>query len=298
MQVGEIDPRCVGKTNEPPKLTPQQAAAHTWKPDAGIWLSIKNHSAAGAATITFTGHRAKESEVAVSRGRVRIQTSRDPVGAPIFYRDVPLMPSELEKGVIKPLARSALPLIAWRLRYVGELRSRLLLEGLHTCANCHSFSRDGKTLGMDLDGPANDKGLYAIVPIKPQMTIRNEDVVAWSSFRGKLGDQLRVGFMSQVSPSGQYVVTTIKPSAMDPKAPAADPMSRAKLQKQPLYYVANFKGSSPKSVIEVSRDTSRACGSCGKPCSLRFSKERWARSLRPRLQQLPQASGSRHRLQR
>ena len=80
-----------------------------------------------------------------------------------------------------------MPLIAWRLRSVAEPRSRLLLNGLHTCANCHSFSRDGKTLGMDLDGPKNDKGMYAIVPVKPQMTIRNEDVIAWSSFRGKLG---------------------------------------------------------------------------------------------------------------
>ena len=28
MQLGEIDPRCVGAV--PPKLTPEQAAAHTW----------------------------------------------------------------------------------------------------------------------------------------------------------------------------------------------------------------------------------------------------------------------------
>ena len=100
---------------------------------------------------------------AVSRGQVTIHTSTDPVGAPIFYRDVPLMPSETEKGVIKPLAASAIPLIAWRLRNIGETSSRLLMEGIHTCANCHSFSRDGKTLGMDLDGPQNDKGLYALV---------------------------------------------------------------------------------------------------------------------------------------
>ena len=28
--------------------------------------------------------------------------------------------------------------------------------------------RDGKTMGMDLDGPQNDKGLYALAPIPPQ----------------------------------------------------------------------------------------------------------------------------------
>jgi hypothetical protein len=105
-----------------------------------------------------------------------IQTSKGPVGAPIFYRDVPLMPSELQKGVINPLAQGALPLLSWRLRNIAEPRSRLLLTGLHTCANCHSFSRDGKTLGMDLDGPANDKGLYALAALKPEMATRNQDV--------------------------------------------------------------------------------------------------------------------------
>ena len=88
------------------------------------------------------------------------------MGAPIFYRDVPLMPAETEKGVIKPLAASAIPLIAWRLRNVGESSSHLLMEGIHSCANCHSVSRDGKTLGMDVDGPLNDKGLYALVAVK------------------------------------------------------------------------------------------------------------------------------------
>ncbi len=33
-----------------------------------------------------------------------MSVSADPVNAPIFYRDVPLMPSETEKGFIKPLA--------------------------------------------------------------------------------------------------------------------------------------------------------------------------------------------------
>ena len=149
----------------------------------------------------------------------------DPVGAPIFYRDVPLMPSELQKGVIKPLAQSALPLLAWRLRNIAEPRSRLLLTDLHTCANCHSFSLDGKTLGMDIDGPANDKGLYAIATVKPQMSIRNEHVISWSSLRDEGAPQSRVGFMSQVSPDGQFVVTTL--TGLDKKSESS-------------YYVANF----------------------------------------------------------
>jgi len=52
------------------------------------------------------------------------------------------------------------------------------------CANCHSFSRDGKTLGMDLDGPGNDKGQYALAEVKPQMSIRNHGRAAALSQKG------------------------------------------------------------------------------------------------------------------
>ncbi len=229
LRVGEIDPRCVAKTNELPKLTAEQATARTWVPDAPAWAAIQTNSVERPATITITGVRAGAP---VSMGRVVIRTSKDPVGAPIFYRDVPLMPSETQKGIIKPLAPDAVPLIAWRLRNVGESRSRLLMEGLHTCANCHSFSRDGKTLGMDLDGPQNDKGLYTVLPVAQRMSIRNQDVVAWSSFQGKMGGKVRVGFMSQVSPDGRYVVTMIN---------GAELSRRSRKDVDDNYYVANFK---------------------------------------------------------
>ena len=212
LRLGEIDPRCVAETNELPKLTPEEAAARTWTPDAATWEAIKQHSTERPATVTITGFDGQNPEEPLSRGHITMQTSKDPVGAPIFYRDVPLMPSELEKGVIKPLAPTAIPLIAWRLRNVGEPRSRLLLEDMHTCANCHSFSRDGKTLGMDLDGPANDKGLYALAAVQPHMSIRNEDVISWAALRDDTVAQTRIGFMSQVSPDGRYVVTTFNGS--------------------------------------------------------------------------------------
>jgi tetratricopeptide (TPR) repeat protein len=226
LRIGEIDPRCVSETNELPKLTPQQAAARTWIPDAVTWEAIKRHSTKHSATITITGFQDEHLHHPVSRGAVVIQTSKDPVGAPIFYRDVPLMPSELQKGVIKPLAQNALPLIAWRLLNIGEPGSRLLLTGLHTCANCHSFSRDGKTLGMDLDGPTNDKGLYVLTSIKPDMAVRNQDVISWTSLRDETVSPSRIGFMSQVSPDGRYVLTMLRG-----------------LEKElaSSYYVVNFK---------------------------------------------------------
>jgi hypothetical protein len=83
MQVGEIDPRCVSPTNQPPTLTPQQAEAHTWTPDSETWAAIKSRSSGRAATVTIAGP--------ASRGHVTIQISKDPV-ALRFSTDVPLMP--------------------------------------------------------------------------------------------------------------------------------------------------------------------------------------------------------------
>jgi Flp pilus assembly protein TadD len=226
MRLGEIDPRCVSSTNRPPTLTPEQAAAHTWKPDAETWSTIKRQSAASSATITISGFAAGDFSRPISRGSMEIHLSTDPVGASIFYRDVPLMPSKQRNGVIKPLAPGAVPLIAWRIRNVSEPSSRVVMQDLHSCANCHSFSGDGKTLGMDMDGPENDKGIYALVSVRPQMTIRNEDMISWSSFRPGPGSPLREGFMSKVSPDGRYVVTTIRPPG--------DKGSQ-------IYYLANFE---------------------------------------------------------
>ena len=202
MTIGEIDPRCIAESNQLPKLTPEQAAAHAWKPDAATWWEITRRSAGRPATVTIAASGG-------ARAQLRISTSTDPVGAPIFYRDVPLMPTEVEKGVIKPIIPSAVPLVGWRLRNVAESGSRLVMEGLPTCANCHSFSKDGKTLALDVDGPQNDKGTYAIVSLAPRTYIRSEDVFTWNDFPDKPPGHRTIGFMAQLSPDGRYVVTTV-----------------------------------------------------------------------------------------
>ena len=209
MKLGELDTSLVGYV--PPTLTPEQEADHIWKPDPKTWAEIKKHSVKGPAKVTFTGFRSEDRGEPVSQGQVRIQTSTDPVGAPIFYRDVPLIPTppeQGERGVIKPLPDSVLPKIKWRLRYVSSTENKVVMEGLSTCANCHSIARDGKTLGIDVDGPQNDKGLYGLIPIHKVSSISNDYIIRWSAFSDKLA-QKRYGFMSQVSPDGKYVINSI-----------------------------------------------------------------------------------------
>jgi tetratricopeptide (TPR) repeat protein len=222
MQVGPIDSECISSTNELPKLTPKQAASWTWSPDIATWAKIQERSTIQPAILTITGYNS-EHQVS-SQSRINLSTSVDPVGAPIFYRDVPLMPSQGANGTVQPLSPTAIHLIKWRLRDVRQSESHTVLKDMPTCANCHSFSGDGKTMGIDVDGPANDKGLYAVVPVERHISIRNKDVVQWNT-DGQAG-KARVGFMSQVSPNGRYVMSTFAGSAVD--------ISNT-------YYVTNFK---------------------------------------------------------
>jgi len=208
---GPIDPDAVAPTNELPKLTADQAASWIWTPDANTWAAIQLHSTAKPATLTITGFR--DGKTAVSESHATFTTSTDPVGAPIFFRDVPLMPSEGKDGVVQPLPESAIHLIKWRIRDISKPESHTVLTNMPTCVNCHSFSRDGKTMGIDVDGPNNDKGLYAVVPISKHISISNKDVVQWNT-DGKAG-KVRVGFMSQVSPDGQNVISTFAGPDLD-----------------------------------------------------------------------------------
>ncbi|HWT66636.1 MAG TPA: tetratricopeptide repeat protein [Terracidiphilus sp.] len=220
-RVGEIDPRCIGPTNEIPTLTPEQKAAHTWRPSAATWAAVRQHAVERPAQVTIAGY-ADGSEI--SSATMQLSVSRDAVGAPIFYRDVPLMPAATQRGIVQPLAQSSLPLIQWRLRDISKAESRVVMTGLHTCGNCHSFSANGKTMGIDVDGPGNDKGLYALVPVQKQMRIETKDVIAWNADRS-VGNA-RVGFMSQVSPDGRYVLSTF--AGADQSIPSS-------------YFVINFK---------------------------------------------------------
>ena len=211
LQLGPLDENLKGSVS--PTLTPEQAAAHTWRPDPNTWEEIKRHSVSAPAAVIVSGFASKKDKEPLSQAQAMIQTSKDPVGAPLFFRDVPLIPPPPEsqqRGVIKPLPDSALPKVKWQLRYVNERQSKTMMTGLPICGNCHSFSRDGKTLGIDVDGPANDKGFYALVPLKKVSTISDEYLVHWAAYSEE-HSQKRLGFMSQVSPDGRYVVNSISP---------------------------------------------------------------------------------------
>jgi Tfp pilus assembly protein PilF len=103
--------------------------------------------------------------------------------------------------------------IRWRFGGVDSVdQPPVVLENLPVCGNCHSFSGDGGTLGLDVDY-GNDKGGYAILSVEPEMVLNDEKIITWSDYR-KEDEEPTFGLLSQVSPDGRYVISTVKDRAV------------------------------------------------------------------------------------
>ena len=171
-----------------------------WTPSGDQWEAIKRRSREKKATVTILAVNQAARETILSGASISISTSRDEVGAPLFYREV-ILP--FIKAVRDPSR------LRWRF---GEISSAqpppIVLENLPVCGNCHSFSADGSTLGMDVDY-ANSKGSYVIQAVAEEMYLKKDSVITWDDYK-KEEDEFTFGLLSQISPDGKYVVSTVK----------------------------------------------------------------------------------------
>ena len=171
-----------------------------WTPSEEQWQTIQQQSLASRADVTVLGVRRARQRQILASARISISTSPDEVDAPIFYREVNL---PFRDAVNDPSQ------IRWRF---GDVSSRepppVVLKDLPVCGNCHSFSADGKVLGMDVDY-ANDKGSYAIMPVSREMVLDPSKIITWADYKREDG-QVTFGLLSHVSPDGKYVASTVK----------------------------------------------------------------------------------------
>ncbi len=164
------------------------------------WELIKKCSMEKEARVSVLGVKPGWSAKVVSAATITLRTSRDEVGAPLFYREVNL---PFIDAVTDPSK------IRWRFGSISSPEPPpVVLTGLPVCGNCHSFTADGRTLAMDVDY-ANSKGSYVITPIKPQMVLATSDIITWDEYKKEDGEQT-FGLLSQMSPDGRYVISTVK----------------------------------------------------------------------------------------
>ncbi|MHC4745071.1 MAG: TolB family protein, partial [Planctomycetota bacterium] len=183
-----------------------------WSPSSGDWEKIKKRSKEKSARVTIIGFDSESPEKVISGARIGIKTSPDKVGAPIFYREVNL---PFVDAVKDPTT------IRWRFGDIScESAPPVVLDNLPVCGNCHSFSAKGDVLGMDIDY-ANNKGSYAIEPVEQHMVLDKDGIITWSDYK-RDQNEVTYGLLSQVSPDGRYVVSTVKDESVFVPKPGLD----------------------------------------------------------------------------
>ena len=191
-----------GTGKEPLKSLTQ---APQWTPTPQQWRDITRRSIVTPAKLTVIGVNRSAARRILTSATNRFGTSGDEVGAPLFFREVNL---PFLTAVTDPAKY-----IRWRL---GPVSSRepppIVLEKLAVCGNCHSFSRDGKTLAMEVDS-GNEKGGYAIAPVQEDINLDPGKVIDWNDYK-RNPEEPTFGLLCQVSPDGRYVVGTIKDRAL------------------------------------------------------------------------------------
>jgi len=167
-----------------------------WRPPEADWRQIK--AAAGGAPIELilAGY---EGRRLAAWGLAQFVVASEAVEYPLFYREVNLPFKEAVKDPSH---------IRWRFGTLDKGRPPVVLANLPVCGNCHSFTRNGEYLAMDVDY-ANDKGSYVITRTGPQMRLATSDIITWDDFRREDGQQT-LGLLSQISPDGRYVLSTVK----------------------------------------------------------------------------------------
>jgi Flp pilus assembly protein TadD len=182
------------------ELLRETVDAPHWRPSRESWQQIKRASAERDAEVLVAGVSHLRPATILSSARVHIRTSKDPVGDALFYREVPL---PFLKAVRDPSK------IRWRFGTIDEESGPpIVLQNLPVCGNCHSFADNGSVLGLDVDY-GNDKGAYAILPVSKHMVMDDAKIITWSDYKRQDGE-LTFGLLSRVSPTGRYVISTVK----------------------------------------------------------------------------------------
>jgi len=170
-----------------------------WTPEKELWDLMKWNSVQSPAQITVLGADASSKPTVNSRGVITISTSKDEVGAPIMFRRVPPIfayaaehPEEME-WVLADIASYEEPAV--------------IMSKQPVCGSCHTFSQDGRVMGMDMDYKG-DKGAYFFTEVREDMALTDQDFISWNNLPRT--DGLRTtGLYSRISPDGRHVASTV-----------------------------------------------------------------------------------------
>ncbi|MBI2788303.1 MAG: PD40 domain-containing protein [Elusimicrobia bacterium] len=163
--------------------------APRWTPSRADWELIKAASLGSPATFEVAGARAT------------FTTSKDPVGAPIFFRAVPNPFPDVSDFVR----------VKWKLAWLSSYDPpKTAMTGQRRCFNCHTSSNDGRSFGFEVNPEDNQSDRTAYLHFRDPgkaVVLRWRDYFDWNVFLPRAERDKNQATLSTISPDGSFIVT-------------------------------------------------------------------------------------------
>jgi hypothetical protein len=171
-----------------------------WTPENHLWERIKTNSISVPAGVSILGINNKNECEIASSDTIHFKTSKDKVESSVFFRQVPLPFKTASKSFEKT---------RWRLGDISSYDNPVVvMEKIPVCASCHLFSKDGKTISMEMNYN-NDSGAHFIAPVTEHIRLSKRNFFSWNDFPRQGALPPSRGLFAKMSPTGRYVVSTI-----------------------------------------------------------------------------------------
>lgn len=171
-----------------------------WLPSKHLWEKIKSNSVHFPVEVTILGINQKIGDKITSADNTYFKISEYKVESSVFYRQIPL-------PFIK--TRETFEKTRWRLGDISSYgRPAVVMEKIPVCASCHTFSKNGKTISMEMNYN-NDSGAHFIASTTKHIRLSKENFFSWNDFPRKGILPPTRGLFAKMSPSGRYVVGTV-----------------------------------------------------------------------------------------
>jgi len=171
-----------------------------WIPDPYNWDCIRQQAGSRPLELVVLGIGGWTGRMVTSRSNIVFQFSEDRVDARILFMQKPLPFREAKKYPEKTRVLAA------------DLASyeppRTLLSDPPVCANCHSYSGDGRWMTLDMDFKG-DKGAFLISPITNTSVIKNDQLYSWNILAPQAPAAYSMGLFARLSTKGDFIAGTV-----------------------------------------------------------------------------------------
>ncbi len=176
-----------------------------WIPEKNLWSQLKARVKTSELKVRIQGIGGWSGREILSESITSFSFSEDALDARILFMRKPL---PFLKAKQNPELTGLL---------VGDVssydRPKSLMSNLKVCANCHSYSSEGRVFAIDVDY-GGDKGAFAMASMKSRMALSRKDVFSWNTLPPVNPAPYSMGLFAQLSFDGRYLAATINETSV------------------------------------------------------------------------------------